>query len=64
MKEMAKNNYGSIINTDSIAGEIGGKLSGAVYFALKGGVFNLTKSISKYGATYNIIVNFISPDQN
>lgn len=63
MKEMVKNNYGRIINTASIAGEIGGKLSGADYSASKGGVLALTKSMAKYGATFNITANCISPGQ-
>lgn len=63
MKEMVKNNYGRIINTGSIAGEIGGVLSGADYAASKGGVFALTKTMAKIGAAYNITANCISPGQ-
>ena len=63
MKEMVKNNYGRIINTGSIAGEIGGLLSGADYAASKGGVFALTKTMAKCGAPYNITANCISPGQ-
>jgi 3-oxoacyl-[acyl-carrier protein] reductase len=61
MKEMVKNHYGRIINTGSIAGEIGGVLSGADYAASKGGVFALTKTMAKIGAPYHITANCISP---
>jgi len=63
MKEMVKQKYGRIINIGSIAGQIGGTLSGADYSASKGGVFALTKSMAKYGAAYNITANCISPGQ-
>jgi len=63
MREMKKKQYGRIINVGSIAGEIGGVLSGADYAASKGGVFALTKTMAKYGAKYNITANCISPGQ-
>ncbi len=63
MKEMIQNQYGRIINTGSIAGEIGGVLSGADYSASKGGVFALTKTMAKIGAPYHITANCISPGQ-
>lgn len=63
MREMKKKQYGRIINIGSIAGEIGGVLSGADYAASKGGVFALTKTMAKYGAKYNITANCISPGQ-
>jgi 3-oxoacyl-[acyl-carrier protein] reductase len=63
MKEMVMHGYGRIINIGSIAGQIGGTLSGADYSASKGGVFALTKSMAKYGAAHNITANCISPGQ-
>lgn len=63
MREMVKHKYGRIVNTGSIAGEIGGKLSGADYAASKGGVFALTKTMAKCGAPYHITANCISPGQ-
>ena len=63
MMEMVKKKYGRILNIGSIAGEIGGKLSGADYAASKGGVFAFTKTVARYGAPYNITVNCISPGQ-
>lgn len=62
-KEMAKNNYGRIINIASIAsGGVGvGIAGGAHYTASKGGIIALTESMAIELAPLGINVNAIGP---
>tara|TARA_X000001036_G_scaffold70532_1_gene61879 strand:- start:48 stop:638 length:591 start_codon:yes stop_codon:yes gene_type:complete len=59
-KIMSKQNYGSIVNTASIAGHWGG-CGGSVYSAAKAGVIHFSKVTSLELAKHNIRVNSISP---
>ncbi len=59
-KIMSKQQYGSIVNTASIAGHWGG-CGGSVYSAAKAGVIHFSKVTSLELAKYNIRVNSISP---
>jgi 3-oxoacyl-[acyl-carrier protein] reductase len=61
MKEMVKKRYGRIITLGSLAGSIGSLVAGANYSASKAGIFGLTKAMAKFGASYNITANCVSP---
>ncbi|GHT84773.1 oxidoreductase [Bacteroidia bacterium] len=56
-----KGRGGKIINMSSMAGERGGKVSGAHYSAAKGGVNTLTKVLALQGGEYGITANAITP---
>ncbi|THF75362.1 SDR family NAD(P)-dependent oxidoreductase [Cohnella fermenti] len=60
---MQKNGKGSIVNTSSIAGIIGGisDAQGAAYSASKGAVRSLTKHAAQWFAKDNIRVNSVHP---
>ncbi len=58
---MKKQKYGKIINTSSIAGEIGGKASSVCYSASKASIICITKVLAKYLGEYGITVNAVSP---
>ncbi|MEA5004242.1 MAG: SDR family NAD(P)-dependent oxidoreductase [Christensenella sp.] len=61
LKMMKNQGYGRIINMASQAGKSGGLTIGIDYAASKGGLLNLTKSLAKAAAEYNITVNSIAP---
>lgn len=52
---------GRIVNFSSVAGQVGGILSGAHYAASKAAVISLTRSVAKYLAPYGVRVNVIAP---
>lgn len=62
-KEMAKNNWGRIINIASIAsGQVGvGVAASAHYTASKGGIIGMTETLAIELAPLNINVNVIGP---
>ena len=62
-KEMAKNNWGRIINISSIAsGGVGiGDVNGAHYSASKGGIIGMTEALAVEWASLGINVNAIGP---
>ncbi len=62
-KEMAKNNWGRIINIASIAsGGVGvGVMAGAHYSASKGGIIGMTETMAIEWAGLGINVNVIAP---
>lgn len=62
-KEMAKNNYGRIVNIASIAsGQVGVGVADSVHYtASKGGITGLTESLAIELAPMNINVNVIGP---
>ncbi|MEX0690097.1 MAG: SDR family NAD(P)-dependent oxidoreductase [Candidatus Paceibacterota bacterium] len=62
-KEMAKNNWGRIINISSVAsGQVGvGVMGGSHYTASKGGVIGMTETLAIEWAPMGINVNVIAP---
>lgn len=62
-KEMAKNNWGRIINIASVAsGGVGVGISGGVHYtASKGGVVGMTETLADEWAPLGITVNAIGP---
>jgi NAD(P)-dependent dehydrogenase (short-subunit alcohol dehydrogenase family) len=57
---MVKEKYGRIVNIASIAGKEGNP-NAAHYSASKAGLIALTKSLGKELASYNIMVNAVTP---
>jgi NAD(P)-dependent dehydrogenase (short-subunit alcohol dehydrogenase family) len=60
-REMIKNNYGKIINIASIYGATGDIFPAASYYASKGAIINLTRSLAVEWAPNKINVNAIAP---
>ncbi|MEM6545157.1 MAG: glucose 1-dehydrogenase [Pseudomonadota bacterium] len=60
LRQMQKQGYGSIVNTASVAGLLGGTF-GAAYHASKHGVVGLTKAGAIEGGPRNIRVNAVCP---
>lgn len=58
---MKKNGGGRIISITSIAGQRGGRFSGAHYSASKGGVEAMMKCFARQGAVCGITANSVSP---
>jgi 3-oxoacyl-[acyl-carrier protein] reductase len=61
LRVMKPRRQGRIVNIGSMAGQIGGVVSGANYAAAKAGVICLTKSLAKHGAPFGILVNCVNP---
>lgn len=53
--------YGRIINMASLAGQMGGTVSGAHYAASKGGIVTLTKVFARVLADQGVTVNAVAP---
>ncbi len=62
-KEMAKNNWGRIINISSVAsGQVGFGIAGGVHYcASKGGIIGMTEALAVEWAPLGINVNAIAP---
>jgi 3-oxoacyl-[acyl-carrier protein] reductase len=52
---------GRIVNFSSVAGQVGGILSGAHYAASKAAVISLTRSVAKYLAPHGVRCNVLAP---
>lgn len=70
LKQMKKQNFGSIVNISSIYGVVGndftiykdyGGTSPAAYSAIKGGIVNFTRYLASYYGEHNVRVNCVSP---
>ena len=60
LESMMNQKHGKIVNIVSIAGKVGGILTGAHYSASKAGVICLTKSLALRLAPYKINVNAVA----
>ncbi|WP_455367228.1 SDR family NAD(P)-dependent oxidoreductase [[Eubacterium] cellulosolvens] len=58
---MLKQKSGKIVNIASLSAKRGGVTSGVDYCSSKAGVVALTRSLAKYAAPHNIIVNAVAP---
>ncbi len=60
MPALKERGWGRIVNVASIAGQIG-SADQSHYAAAKAGVINLTRSLAKHLAPYNVTVNCVAP---
>lgn len=58
---MKKKRSGKIINVSSIAGRMGGIVTGINYATSKGAIITLTKSLARLCGPFNINVNCVAP---
>lgn len=58
---MRRQEWGRIVNFSSVAGQVGGILSGAHYAASKAAVQSLTRSIAKHLAPHGVRCNVVAP---
>ncbi len=61
LKLMEPQQSGRIVNMTSQAAKSGGLNIGMDYAVSKAGIWNLTKSLAKYAAKFNITVNSVAP---
>jgi hypothetical protein len=60
-RAMIDSGGGSIVNTASIAGLLGGQIPQASYHASKGGLVNLTRELAAQWGRYGVRVNALAP---
>lgn len=60
-ERMKANGYGKIVCIGSIAGKVGGVISGPNYVASKGGVHAFVKWVATNGAEHGVYANAIAP---
>lgn len=60
-KHMRERRYGKIVCIGSVAGHVGGVISGPHYVASKGGIHSFVKRAAKEAASYGIYINGIAP---
>ena len=60
-EQMTDNGYGKIVCMGSIAGEVGGVISGPNYVASKGGVHAFVKWVATNAAEHGVYANAIAP---
>ncbi|MFD1607469.1 SDR family NAD(P)-dependent oxidoreductase [Oceanobacillus luteolus] len=61
LKAMKKQNYGRVILTSSITGDITGYPGGALYGATKAGILGFMRSASLEYAKYGVTINSVQP---
>jgi len=58
---MRRQGWGRLVNFSSVAGQVGGILSGAHYAAAKAGIISLTRSVAKLLAPHGVRCNALAP---
>ncbi len=61
LPHMKERTYGKIVCLGSVAGKVGGLISGPHYVASKGGIHAFIKWVAKDGAAHSIYINGIAP---